>query len=70
MYGWETIKRLGEICPPVEDGLADLDVNVGRLLPVVPTDKGTRVAEDRRRALEARVHRAVVLVLHMSGIQS
>ena len=54
-----------QICPPVEDGLADLDVDVRRLLPVVPPDEGTRVAEDRRRALEARVQRAVVLVLYV-----
>ena len=40
-------------------------MNVRRLLPVVPPDERTRVAKDRRRAFKARVHRAVVLVLHV-----
>ena len=39
-----------------------MDVCAG-LLSVVPPDEGTRVAEYRRRALEARVPRAPLLLL-------
>ena len=49
---------------PVEDRLADLHVDVCGLLSVVPPDEGTRVAEDRRGALEARVvDRALLVVI-------
>ena len=56
---------LKQSCVPVEDRLADLHVDVCGLLSVVPPDEGTRVAEYRRGALEARVvdHRALILFL-------